>query len=101
MMSSGVISVRIGMLPEMKTTDPYSPSARANESAKPVISGGSSSGKRTRVMVCQRLAPRGAGGFSISGFRSHHTRWQGGPTKGKPIKVRAKNTPDFGKKDFI
>ena len=40
MMSSGAISVFIGMLPEMKTTEPYSPSARANASAKPVSSAG-------------------------------------------------------------
>ena len=40
MMSSGAISVRIGMLPEMKTTEPYSPSARANASVKPVTSAG-------------------------------------------------------------
>ena len=29
MISSGVISVSIGMLPAMKMTEPYSPSARA------------------------------------------------------------------------
>ena len=40
MMSSGAISVCIGMLPEMKTTDPYSPTARANASAKPVSHAG-------------------------------------------------------------
>ena len=40
MISSGEISVRIGMLPEMNTTDPYSPIARANASAKPVSHAG-------------------------------------------------------------
>ena len=35
MISSGVISVFMGMLPAMKITEPYSPSARANASAKP------------------------------------------------------------------
>ena len=40
MMSSGVISVFIGMLPEMKTTEPYSPSARAKARAKPVSNAG-------------------------------------------------------------
>ena len=44
-MSSGAISVTIGMLPAMKTTEPYSPSARANASAKPVSSAGSTIGK--------------------------------------------------------
>ena len=42
MMSSGAISVLIGMLPEMKTTEPYSPSARAKARAKPVSSAGQS-----------------------------------------------------------
>ena len=41
MMSSGAISVIIGMLPAMKITEPYSPSARAKASAKPVSSAGS------------------------------------------------------------
>ena len=40
MMSSGAISVRSGMFPEMKTTEPYSPSARANASANPVTAAG-------------------------------------------------------------
>ena len=40
-MRSGAISVRIGMLPEMNTTDPYSPMARANASATPVSHAGS------------------------------------------------------------
>ena len=40
MMSSGVISRTIGMLPAMKITEPYSPSARAKASAKPVSSAG-------------------------------------------------------------
>ena len=39
-MSSGAISVRIGMLPEMNTTDPYSPIALANASATPVSQAG-------------------------------------------------------------
>ncbi len=49
MMSSGAISVFIGMLPEMKTTEPYSPSARAKASAKPVSSAGKSVGRITRA----------------------------------------------------
>ena len=40
MMRSGVISVCMGLLPEMKTTDPYSPSARAKARAAPVIHAG-------------------------------------------------------------
>ena len=40
-MRSGVISVFIGRLPEMKITEPYSPTARAKASVKPVSSAGS------------------------------------------------------------
>ena len=59
MMSSGVISDIIGMLPAMKITEPYSPSARAKASAKPVSSAGSSAGRITRA---KRLPARGAEG---------------------------------------
>lgn len=44
-MSSVVISVFMGMLPEMKTTEPYSPSARANASVNPVTSAGVTDGR--------------------------------------------------------
>ena len=57
MISSGVISLIIGMLPAMKMTEPYSPSARAKASAKPVSSAGVRIGKITFVKVCQRFAP--------------------------------------------
>nr|GFB98022.1 hypothetical protein [Tanacetum cinerariifolium] len=42
----GRISVFIGMLPAMKITEPYSPTPRANASAKPVSQAGSSAGTR-------------------------------------------------------
>ena len=57
MMSSGVISVFIGMLPAMKTTEPYSPSARAKASAKPVSQAGSEGGQDDAE---ERLAAAGA-----------------------------------------
>ena len=60
MMMSGVISDTIGMLPAMKMTEPYSPTARANAIAKPVSSAGAMAGKMTRQKVCQRVAPRQA-----------------------------------------
>ena len=47
MMSSGAISVRIGMLFDTKITDPYSPRPRANASANPVKIAGQSCGKIT------------------------------------------------------
>src|SRR6476659_7743037 len=57
-MRSAEISVFIGMLPEMKTTEPYSPMARANASAKPVSHAGYRYGRMTRRSTCHRLAPR-------------------------------------------
>ena len=57
MMMSGVISDTIGMLPAMKITEPYSPTARANASAKPVSSAGS---KRRQHDAAERLPARGA-----------------------------------------
>ena len=63
MINRGAISVRMGMLPEMKTTDPYSPSARAKARANPVMTAGNTVGQITvkdytaasgqRVMVGQ------------------------------------------------
>ena len=47
MISSEVISDTIGMLPAMKITEPYSPSARAKASVNPVSSAGTSAGKMT------------------------------------------------------
>src|SRR5881628_2788550 len=55
-MRTGAISVRNGMLPEMKTTEPYSPSERAKASAKPVTTAGRMDGKITRNTVCRRFA---------------------------------------------
>lgn len=45
MIKSDVISDFIGTFPAMKITEPYSPSARANASAKPVKSAGKSDGR--------------------------------------------------------
>ena len=89
MMRSGVISVFIGMLPAMKTTEPYSPRARAKASAKPVIQAGSRAGRTTRRNVCKRLAPRLAAASSTSGSRLSSTGWSVRTTKGRPMKVRA------------
>ena len=48
MMRNGTISVFLGRLPEMKTTEPNSPSARANASEKPVRAAGPMAGKMMR-----------------------------------------------------
>ena len=88
MISSGVISVRIGILPAIKITDPYSPSPRAKASAKPVKSAGKSSGKMTRKKVCQRLAPRLAAASSNGASKFCSTGSTVRTTKGSPINVR-------------
>ena len=55
--SSGVISVRIGMLPAMKITEPYSPTPRAKASANPVSAAGSD---RRKQHAYERLQARRA-----------------------------------------
>jgi len=73
MMSKGVISVRIGRLPLMKTTEPYSPTARAKDMAKPVSKAGSNVGSNTRRKVWRRSAPRLAAASSSSDPRFSST----------------------------
>ena len=93
MMMTGVICVFIGMLPAMKITEPYSPSARANASAKPVNSAGVSIGKITRQKTCQRFAPRLAAASSSSGSRSSKIGCTVRTMKGRPINVSAMKMP--------
>ena len=99
-MRSGAISVFIGRLPEMKTIDPYSPSARANASVKPVRSGGRRFGKTTRRNACRREAPRTPAASSSSGSRSWRTGWTARTTNGRPTNVSARTTPAGAKATF-
>src|SRR5271170_6477646 len=94
MISKGVISVFIGILPAMKITDPYSPTARANESAKPVNTDGNNVGTITRQNVCQRLAPSDAATCSTSGSRSSSTGCTVRTTKGRPMNTSANVIPN-------
>ena len=50
----------------MKMTEPYSPTARAKASAKPVSTAGSSAGRIDAEKVCRRVAPRVAAASSTS-----------------------------------
>jgi hypothetical protein len=93
MIKRGVISVCIGRLPAMNTTEPYSPTARANASAKPVSQAGYRYGRMTRVITFSRLAPRLVAASSTSGSRSSMTGWSVLTTKGSPMKTRATVTP--------
>ena len=63
MMSSGTISVFIGMLPEMKTTEPYSPIARAKARAKPVSSAGATVGQDHPVEGLPAAGAEAGGGL--------------------------------------
>ena len=77
----------------MKITEPYSPSARAKASAKPVSSAGVRIGRMTRVKVCQRVAPSVAAASSTSFCRSSSTGCRVRTTNGRPMKVSATHTP--------
>ena len=57
MITSGAISVLNGMLPAMKTTEPYSPRQRDSAKPKPVSAAGKSSGMTTRQKVRRPDAP--------------------------------------------
>ena len=92
-MIKGVISETIGMLPAIKITDPYSPTARAKARAKPVNSAGNKIGSTTFLNVCQRLAPRLAAASSSSISISSKMGCTVLTTKGNPIKISATRTP--------
>jgi|GEM_PF-3016020 hypothetical protein len=93
MMMSGVISDTMGMLPAMKITEPYSPTARANAIAKPVSSAGAMVGRITLLKVCQRDAPRHAAASSSSFSISCSTGCTVRTTKGRPMKISATTMP--------
>src|ERR1039458_5446866 len=93
MISNGAISVFMGILPDIKTTEPYSPTARANAKENPVIQAGTREGKTTRLKVYHRLAPRLTAAFSISGSSDSKTGWRVRTTTRRPIKVTATLTP--------
>ena len=88
------------MLPAMKMTEPYSPTARAKASARPAAAAGASAGSTTRVTARQREAPSSAAASSNSGSRSASTGCTVRTTKGRPMKRRAMNTPAGVKASF-
>ena len=77
----------------MKITEPYSPTPRANASAKPVRMDGTTAGKMTRAMVCHRLAPSEAAASSSAASASSSTGCTVRTTKGRPTKVNATTMP--------
>jgi hypothetical protein len=91
--SSGAISETNGMLPAMKITEPYSPTARAKASATPVSTAGASAGSTTLNTVCRRVAPSVAEASSTSRSRSCNTGCTVRTTNGRPMKIRATKMP--------
>ena len=81
--SSGAISDMHGMLPAMKITEPYSPTARAKASAKPVSSAGQQRRQDDpRRMVCSAAGAERRRGFldsrsSSSQHRLHRAHDEG------------------------
>ena len=65
MICSGAIWPLPGMLLAMKMTEPYSPTARANDSATPLSHAGNSSGKITRRKTCQPPGPEAHRGLLV------------------------------------
>ena len=92
-MRYGAISVLNGRLPEMKTIEPYSPMARANASAKPVMTGGNNDGAMTLTNVRNRPAPSVAAASSTSSSRFSKTGCSVRTTNGMPTNVSAMTTP--------
>ncbi len=89
------------MLPAMKITEPYSPTARAKASAKPVSSAGARPGRMTANMVCKRAwrpawrrPPRPRASSSCSTGCTVRT------TKGRPMKTSATTMPSGGEGDL-
>jgi sulfate transport system permease protein len=69
------LSADMGRFPEMKTTEPNSPTARPYARVMPVSTEGSRAGKITRLKVCHRLAPSVAAASSFQNGNytpSHH-----------------------------
>ena len=91
--SSGAISEMMGMLPAMKITEPYSPTARAKASAKPVRSAGSSAAGSRGTRSGSRLAPSVADASSTSRSISSITGCTVRTTKGRPMKISAMTMP--------
>ena len=92
-MRSGAISVFIGMLPEMNTTEPYSPSARANARAKPVRSDGQERGQDHAHEGLQARRAQHRRGLLEIGIESSSTGCTVRTTNGRPTNVSATTTP--------
>ena len=84
----------------MKITDPYSPTARAKASVKPVITAGRTGGNTTRQRMLMREAPSMAADSSSSRSKSRSTGSTVRTTKGSPTKTSAMRMPTGVKAAF-
>ena len=91
--SSGVISVFSGRLPEMKTTEPYSPTPRAKAIVKPVTSAGITAGRTMRRNTVNGPAPSVSAASSRSRCASTRAGCTERTTNGSPIRISATTTP--------
>ena len=87
-----VTSVRIGRLPDSSTSEPYSLTPRANDSAAPAAIAGVSAGRMMRRKIVNRLAPRDAAAYSTSGSSSASTGCTVRTTNGSVTNRNARNT---------
>jgi len=85
----------MGILPEINTTDPYSPSPRAKAKINPLSKAGKIAGKITLRNVCNRFAPKLAAASSTSISSSSNTGCRERTMNGSPMKTRATKIP-FG-----
>ena len=100
MIISGVISETIGMLPAMKITEPYSPTARANASAKPVASAGSTRGQHDAPEDVASRSRRASGGILELAVQFASTGCTVRTTNGRPMKASATTMPSRRVRDL-
>jgi hypothetical protein len=93
MIISGAISDTMGMLPAMKMTEPYSPTAREKPSATPVSSVGQIEGSTTQTKVWKLEAPRVSAARSTSRSRSTSTGCSVRTTNGRLTNASATTIP--------
>ena len=82
-----------GMLPPIRTTEPYSPIARANASPAPLMTAGASVGSTTERKMVQLFAPNDAAASSTSRSASISTGCTERTTNGSVTKASATIRP--------
>jgi hypothetical protein len=91
-MRTEVTSVRIGRFPESSTSEPYSLTPRANDSAAPAAMAGARLGRMMRRKMTSRLAPSDAAAASASRSSSASTGCTVRTMNGSVTNRNARNT---------